>query len=54
MRLESGLCLLLTITTHTAYLQKAFAVTGSDLRSVVVKLAVIDVVLMLSIERKDV
>jgi hypothetical protein len=54
VRLESSFGLLLTVTAHTANLQEALAVTRSDLRSVVVELAVIDVVFVLSVESKDI
>jgi hypothetical protein len=46
------LLLLGQIIPDTADLQKAFAVTGCHLGPIVVKLAVIDVVLVLSVNRK--
>ena len=54
MCLECGLSLLLPVTAHTANLQEALAVARGYLRSVIVELAVIDVVLVLRVESKDV
>ena len=54
MCLKSDLCTLLPIIAHTANLQEALAVTASDLGTIVVKLAIIYVVFMLSVDTEDI
>ena len=50
MWLKSDICcVLLSIIAYTANLQETLAVTAGNLRAIVVKLAIIDVVLMLSV-----
>lgn len=54
MCLKDDFGMLLAIIAHTANLQEAFAIAAGDLSAIVVELAIIDVVLMLCIDRKDI
>lgn len=54
MCLKSDFCVLWAFIAHTANLQEAFAVTACDLGAIVVELAIVDVVLMLSVNREHI
>jgi hypothetical protein len=54
MCLKDDFGMLLTIIAHTANLQEAFAIAAGNLSAIVVKLAVIDVVFMLCVDREDI
>lgn len=54
MCLKSGICILLSIIAHTANLQETLAVTASNLRAIVVKLAIVDIIFMLRVYREHI